>query len=245
MEKTRTIILHYHLFKNAGTSIDKILKANFKEKWLTKEFEGVKDNTEETIRWINENPEAIAFSSHTMNGSMPTIEGVNIISIMMFRNPVKRIISAYKFERTQKADTWGAMLAKTLSFEEYVIARLQKSNDTQCRNFQTSRLATHIIQNNIQKNSVVKALQQLSIVGLVEEFEESVHRMKEVISQSFPDFDYEINHSNKSRLFDFELSPTLNQLLIECNHEDLKLFEHIKDHYFNNNVSPLNQIRQE
>ena len=29
MENTRTIILHYHLFKNAGTSIDSILKDGF------------------------------------------------------------------------------------------------------------------------------------------------------------------------------------------------------------------------
>ena len=55
MENTRTIILHYHLFKNAGTSIDSILQENFGEQWITKEFKSVINNTPEVIQWINEN----------------------------------------------------------------------------------------------------------------------------------------------------------------------------------------------
>ena len=242
MENQRTIILHYHLFKNAGTSIDQILKRNFKDKWLTREFKCVKDNSKDVKSWINENPSAIAFSSHTMNGGgPPTIDGVNIVSIMVFRNPIKRIISAYKFERTQNADTWGANLARNLSFEEYVLARLQKANDTQCRNFQTSRLSTHICKNESHKDSTAKVLQNLSIVGLVEEFEDTIKKMADTISQYFPHFDCEIAHSNKSSLFDFEVSPTLNQLLVECNREDLELVEYIKRHYFKESTGK-NQI---
>ena len=44
MQNSRTIILHYHLFKNAGTSIDAILKDNFDEKWVTREFESSNSN---------------------------------------------------------------------------------------------------------------------------------------------------------------------------------------------------------
>ena len=38
----RRIILHYHFFKNAGTSIDKILKSNFGNAWREKEGSGGK-----------------------------------------------------------------------------------------------------------------------------------------------------------------------------------------------------------
>ena len=37
----KTVILHYHLFKNAGTSLDAAFKENFSEEsgeWVTKEF---------------------------------------------------------------------------------------------------------------------------------------------------------------------------------------------------------------
>ena len=116
----RNIILHYHLFKNAGSSIDAILKNNFKDKWVTREFEGMVDNSKEVTQWIQNHPDSIAFSSHTMNGPIPKIDDVNIISIAMIRNPIDRIISAYNFERQQKATTWGAQLAKNATFEEYV-----------------------------------------------------------------------------------------------------------------------------
>jgi hypothetical protein len=39
---SRNVILHFHLFKNAGTSLDALLKENFPTQWLTKEFESNK-----------------------------------------------------------------------------------------------------------------------------------------------------------------------------------------------------------
>ena len=102
----RTIIPHYHLFKNARTSIDKILKNNFGDKRVTREFTG-SNNTDEVTDWILSNPDVIAFSGHTMNGPEPKTKDIKIISITMLRNPVQRIISAYKFELHQDADTWG------------------------------------------------------------------------------------------------------------------------------------------
>ena len=225
MENTRTIILHYHLFKNAGTSIDSILQENFGEQWITKEFKSVINNTPEVIQWINENPQAIAFSSHTMNGPIPKIDGVKIISIAMLRDPVKRIISAYKFERMQNSDSWGAQLAKQLSFEEYVVKRLQEERDTQCRNFQTSRLATLRPGDEPKIQRAIEALNDLSVVGIVEDFNKSLKKIASKILEEFPNYEYEIAHSNKSKLFDFELSPALNQLLKECNKSDYRLWK--------------------
>ena len=185
MENTRTIILHYHLFKNAGTSIDSILQENFGEQWITKEFKSVINNTPEVIQWINENPQAIAFSSHTMNGPIPKIDGVKIISIAMLRDPVKRIISAYKFERMQSSDSWGAQLAKQLSFEEYVVTRLQEERDTQCRNFQTARLATLRPGDEPKIQRAIEALNDLSVVGIVEDFNKSLKKIASKILEEF------------------------------------------------------------
>lgn len=140
---SRTVILHYHLFKNAGTSVDQMLKSHFGPAWVTAEF-AMKgnDNTEEVARWIADTPEALAYSSHTMVGPLPAVEGVTVIPLVMLRNPLARIASAYRFERKQEADTWGANLAKAHDFEGYVTERLARAGDRQCRNFQVSRLAT-------------------------------------------------------------------------------------------------------
>jgi len=80
---TRTVVLHYHLFKNAGTSVDHMLKAHFGPAWVTAEFAMAgNDNTKAVQDWIEDNPEAQAFSSHTMVGPLPQVEGVDIIPVI-------------------------------------------------------------------------------------------------------------------------------------------------------------------
>ena len=224
MNNTRNIILHYHLFKNAGTSIDAILKEHFEDKWITREFRDLENNSAEVKEWIISNPDAIVFSSHTMNGVIPKIDGVNIVSITMLRNPIKRIISAYKFERMQRSNTWGAEIAKSLSFEDYVVARLQKQGDCQCRNFQTERLATLSPGSESKINRALASLEKLSVVGIVEDFNRSLDLMEIEIKRYFPDFNFRAAHSNRSRLFDFEMSTALDQLLFECNRMDHRLW---------------------
>jgi hypothetical protein len=64
-----TVILHYHLFKNAGTSLDVAFKDNFSEEqgeWVTREFPAqLNENREKVKQWIIDNPQARCFSSHT------------------------------------------------------------------------------------------------------------------------------------------------------------------------------------
>jgi len=224
----RTIILHYHLFKNAGSSVDAILKDNFKDRWVTKEFSG-DNNTDKVIEWIETNQDSIAFSSHTMNGPIPQIDGIKTISIAMLRDPIKRIISAYKFERLQESNTWGAQLAKELSFEGYVLTRLKKTNDKQCRNFQTHRLATLHPSDQPKIRRAIAALNDLSFVGIVEDFNTSMATLSSQIVKDFPNYKYTAKHSNKSGRFDFDINPTLNQLLIECNRADQRLWKIAKE----------------
>ncbi len=109
----RTVVLHYHLFKNAGTSLDEILKRNFGARWVTREFSMTGgDNSAELAKWITEEEDAVAFSTHTGIGPVPEVPGVRIVTIMLLRDPISRIRSAYRFERSQRADTFGARLAK-------------------------------------------------------------------------------------------------------------------------------------
>ena len=96
----RTVVLHYHLFKNAGTSVDRILQDNFANTWVTEEFPASGgNNTDRVEAWIADTPDAVAFSSHTMMGPLPAVPGVRVIPVMLLRDPVARIRSAYRFER--------------------------------------------------------------------------------------------------------------------------------------------------
>ena len=197
---TRTIILHYHLFKNAGTSLDLILKRNFGARWVTAEFPtvGLARNTEQVADWIRANPQAVAFSSHTAQGPIPQIDGVRIISVMFLRDPIARIRSAYQFERDQGAETWGAELAATMDFAGYVNARLDRPGDRQCRNFQTCRMAMLAPGKEPELARALRGLATLSCVGLVDEFDRSVARLARLVQPDYPDFHWTSVRANST-----------------------------------------------
>jgi hypothetical protein len=225
----RTIILHYHLFKNAGTSVDAILKSNFPGRWVTREFPGIGGNNTALVEdWIRETPDAVAYSSHTMMGPLPQVEGVRIISCMLLRDPIERIKSAYRFERTQTADTWGAQLAKTHDFEGYVRARLAREGDRQCQNFQTYRLASMMPGAGPELERAIRALKALTVVSLVSNFAGAMEALSAVIASPFSGFTWKTVHANSSSKHANDGQDALDALLAEVNTDDLKLLDEIR-----------------
>ena len=227
----RTVILHYHLFKNAGTSLDRILKDNFAETWLTAEFSpSGGNNTDQVVSWIAETPDAVTYSSHTLLGPLPQIAGVQIIPVILLRDPLARIRSAYQFERKQDVDTWGAELARTHDLEGYVRARLDRKGDRQCRNFQTSRLASMVPGDTPEVGraiSAVRLFQKTGVIGRVEKFAATLDALTARVKPVFPDFKAEVVRANVSAKPDGGQSENnaLMALLGEVNQDDLAVLE--------------------
>lgn len=222
----RTIILHYHMFKNAGTSLDQVLKDNFGEGWVTREFPNVnrpEGNTPEVEAWIRDTPDAVVFSSHTMMGPLPQVAGVRVLSIMLLRDPIERIKSAYRFERKQQAETFGAVLARHTDLEGYVKVRMSLPHDRQCRNFQTHRLATLVPSSAPELERARIALGLLSVVGLVSDFSGTLERLATIIADPFPQFSWKEVHSNRSRKDGSDATGAVDALLAGVNADDLAL----------------------
>jgi hypothetical protein len=179
------------------------------------------NNTALVEQWIRETPEAIAYSSHTMMGPIPQVEGVRVISFMLLRDPIERIKSAYRFERTQDADTWGARLAKEHDFEGYVRARLARPGDRQCWNFQTYRLASLMPGEGTELERAKRALAALSVVGRVEAFDDAMGRLAAMASASYPAFSIDAVKANTSAGKEaVEMSEALSDLLQGANSMD-------------------------
>lgn len=199
---SRHVVLHYHLFKNAGTSVDRVLKANFSDRWVTREFSMAGgNNTEQVEDWIRETPDAVAYSTHTAVGPLPNVAGVEVIPLVMLRDPIARICSAYRFERHQDADTLGANLAKEHDFAGYVRARLERKNDRQCRDFHVSRLATMRPGPEDEMDRAIEALDLLmqeGVVGLVDDFAGTIERLQWRLRPSFPYFKADSVRANTS-----------------------------------------------
>lgn len=185
----RKAIFHYHFFKNAGTSIDVLLKRNFPEQWVTKEFNPTRYpiNSEEVKNWIIAEENAVAFSSHTAFLPVPEIPDTEIFPIVFFRHPIDRIASAYAFERIQGADTNGSILARSTTLKGYIEAQLEHSNYSQCRNFHISKLL-HMFRNESGDHAelAIKAIERLPFIGVVEKYDESIQRLIAWLSPHFP-----------------------------------------------------------
>jgi hypothetical protein len=249
--KSRTIVLHYHFFKNAGTSLDKILKANFVNKWITQEFSGNPVNNRlEVKKWIESNPEMICFSSHTAQLPPPQIEGVTIIPVLFIRHPIDRIASAYHFERQQNSAGFGSVLANHTNLAGYIKTRLSIKTDFQCRNYHTHRLAEVFYDTTEDKLKKAKnAIESLPFIGLVDNFELSLKKLEVLlIDNNFVNIKFNavqenVTQSESSTLIDRlsaiekELGSKDFKVLLENNSSDIEIYN-IVSNLYNINLQP-------
>lgn len=187
------------------------------------------DNTALVCDWILANPEAQAFSSHTMVGPLPQIDGVTVIPVLVLRDPIARITSAYRFERKQDADTWGANLAKQHDLAGYARERLARKNDRQCRNFQTSRLAPFISGSDGELARALKAVDLLhaqGVLGRVEAFDRFTAALTARLAPHFHGFAPKTAMANTTEKTRAPLDDTLRITLEEANRDDLHVLAH-------------------
>lgn len=118
--KVRNVIIHYHVFKNAGTTLDGWLRQSFDDRWT--EFEsGVADQLLEdgdVARFLKDNPDLVAISSHTLR--LPTPSGFDVFPIACIRHPLDRAYSAYAHEARCDPSTLSCEVARTTNFAGYV-----------------------------------------------------------------------------------------------------------------------------
>jgi hypothetical protein len=240
--QVRQLVLHYHLFKNAGTSVDEVLKGNFGDRWANAEFQVRRrqPNVHLIEQWLLDHPDVQALSSHTANFPLPRLEGLRVAPIIFVRHPLDRIHSAYEFERRQNADTPGAKLARESDFPTYVRGRLARS-DNQCSEFQATRFAALPTEGGgTLADRALRAVDALPFVGLVEAFAPSMQRLEAVLRQTFPDFRAFGAKANvlrgktlEERLEDIrrELGAELHAELIAANAADLALYEKVAAFY--------------
>jgi len=245
----RNIILHYHLFKNAGTSIDQILKENFKGEWLEHEGSDFNWKPYDIADFLKQNKNIKALSSHTANLPLPEIDDATIYPIIFVRHPIDRIRSIYEFERKQIAFTEGSKMAKILDLKDFIQWRLSIMDDYSIRNFQAKRFSYLIPeiegdQHLSEEFKVLNAIDHLPFVGLVERFDESLSRLQSFIRKAYPEISLKPVKLNVTQKVDSTLEQRLEDLkseigsklyldLLDSNSIDLKIFNKVSDNYKN------------
>lgn len=241
----RIVLLHYHLFKNAGTSVDEMLKRNFGERWAEAEFGSVpgQSNVAEVEDYLRQRPELLALSSHTALLPSPRLERTLILPVLFLRHPIDRLRSAYTFEQRQSADTFGARLAKAEDFAGYTRTLLQLPKNRQARNFQAFRLAFN--QPTTAGSELARALRVLDdfpFIGLVEAYDASLEKLQQTYEPFIPGFQTVSVRKNVTRTSSEPLEVRLKQIeeelgsslysdLLAANADDLELHGIVSKRY--------------
>lgn len=209
----RHIVLHGHIFKNAGSTLDWSLQRIFGDRFLDhRQDKPMRQAGRELLAQLVEQDEQLcALSSHHMTGDLPRISGVNFICVNLLRHPLRRLRSVYDFERRQEGETPGARAAKQKNFRDYVAWRMQPDVARTIRNYQTLYLAGrhHPTDNaEIARHYFGVALAKIAssaFVGVVERYDESMVVLEEQLRSIFPDIDLSYVRQNVS------VSPSVGQ----------------------------------
>ena len=187
------LLIHYHIFKNAGTSFEWALEQALGHRYRsfdTQDSQGF-ISARDLVDFSFRHPEVMAISSHQAAPPPPRIFGREIFTSILIRDPIARIRSIYAFERSQGTCNPGAVKARELSFRGYVEWRLQTSPTMLC-NFQVgfcSRGSANFgSPGPAQLKEAIANLDSMSIVGTVARFEEWLALAQKTLSTAFPTF---------------------------------------------------------
>lgn len=235
----RAVLLHCHLFKNAGTTLDWSLARHFGDTFVDhREDDKMRQGRDYLGPYLHSNAALRALSSHHVQFPLPEDEAYELLPLFLLRHPVDRALSVYAFERRQEAFTPGAVKAKEVDFADYIRWRLDEEVAPTVRNFHCSHITSSGKQ-PIDRPLYETALAQLiasPLVGTVERYDESMVLFESSLSAHFPDIDLAYIRQNttqdreaslKTRIASVEtqLGDTLYEAFIAANAWDLKLYE--------------------
>jgi hypothetical protein len=207
-QESRALIIHYHIFKNAGTSVDFALSESFGDKWTKFEGKDARDvmTSARMARFIEENPNIKAISSHLARPPLPTPA---CRAIAFLRHPLLRMRSVYNFVRMDGTQH-GNEIANRYSFADYLRWAFDEgrySGGVVIRNYQV----VHLSQASFRSANILTAEATLAdvkeakdlitswgAIGIVELYSQSCRMFELALKNSFPEFRFNIGWHNKT-----------------------------------------------
>ena len=248
----RTVIVHYHIFKNSGTSFEKLLDDNYGERHL--KFDGpfrfMKINQDELGKVI-EHTDHVAYSSHQLNLPVPTSLNYTVEPVVFLRHPLLRIRSVYGFSRKSPATVRDGEAAVRLAFADWVRESLASNagvavlSNAQTRNLAgvygraaiQRRLGDATLQFDVQQAE--RNLDSVRLLGRTESFDRDVPRFEALLAERDIEFRYtqhepvnrtseDLDRTVEQRLLGMreELGDELYEQLERYNQQDLRLLSY-------------------
>lgn len=214
----RPVCVHFHIFKNAGTTLDGALRREFGIGWS--EFDGPRANyvlgPEEFRAFVETRPTLRAVSSHQVRFPLPEIYDVAWRPLILIRHPLDRALSAYRFHRRSRTRSASSLQAKKSDLRGYIRWMLGLGPVSLVCNFQTGFLSD--APGGARRPGLAAAcarLREAALTGTVERFGESLTCAERNLAADFPGLDL----SNHSRNVTRKRGGRLDERLVEMRSE--------------------------
>jgi hypothetical protein len=202
----RFVILHYHFFKNAGSTVENILDEYFGERFCrldTPDPQACLPNAD-LLSHLHAHQNLCAVASHQIRHPVPAAPGFLFFDLCFLRDPLDRIGSIYYYLREKPGE--GNLLSdlavryELRDFLTFVMEHLPHY----VNNVQVNLLATggqgHDSPTREDLDCAVRRMLETSFLGVVDCFYESLIAGQYLLSPVFPGFDsaqLPVNVSNR------------------------------------------------
>ena len=203
---TRKLLLHFHIFKNAGSTLDAALEKNLGDAWMSVEGNDADHHMDwrKALKFIKSHPGARALSSHTLRYPVPTrTAGVKFLPLLLLRHPIDRLASIYYFERGHVVDshTETSRIARKGSLADFIQFVMMKRPELGC-DTQTSLIARSGTYRSIPRKKDLDAarlaIKALPVPGVVEKMDQYLMMLETEFSSLLPNLDLACPDENRN-----------------------------------------------
>lgn len=193
MSNAKFLLLHYHLFKNAGSTVEHILKKNFGTDHY--DIHGPEANASVTMadvkKFISLHPDAKSITSHHLRYPVLDFDDYKIIDIVYIRHPIDRLYSMFSYYKKIAWETASPdVISKT--FDEFLIKmfRFQPYNSINAQtNFWVNPGDYYFPPSEIDLETASFNLRKVKWLGTVDEFDKSLEVASHFLRPIYPRFD--------------------------------------------------------
>jgi len=234
-KEKKSVLFHFHIFKNAGSTIDWILKKNFGKSHLTLDNvtnPGAILSWDEIFDYIKKKKDVKAFSSHQARFPIPENIDFEFIPMVFIRHPMDRVFSIYSFKRESTDKSISTVKAGSMTVTEFIKWSLDLKRYMPMKNFQVLYLSNKNTKSEVDADDyelAIKRIKSCNILGVVDRLNESLVLAEEYARKFFKNIDFSYISQNVSQDRKGDLSQRLEERKSQIGEELwLKLNEHNK-----------------
>ena len=200
----RKIVVHYHLYKAAGSTIINGLRSYFgqdKVLEVDKEADYAKErayNIEFFEKLVDSHPETTAYTAHRIVPNIHFSARLDVYPITFVRHPLLRANSVYRFERIRQDEWPRKHIARKYQLDGWIDWCLDSNQGIECRNVQSRLFSLNDHGQDVTDlNSVIhrgnlplvyERLDAMPTVGIVEMFDLSLKKINHTGQKHYPQF---------------------------------------------------------